>query len=152
LLKRKKWKATKPKNPIGSGILSAAIVKNLDILFQAQENHPRIATTITGLIETQNRRLMAESLVLLECRLPGESLQDPGDQGATSLVDDIWTQLRRRLEEAFKDTENQVRILVAELVDETWAQQRRIHAMKQIIQQHGAEKENGRRQDHSSIA
>jgi hypothetical protein len=54
--------------------------------------------TIIGKIEAQNRKLIAEVLELLDF------------------------QIRRLLEETFKDTENQVCILVADMVDGMWAQ------------------------------
>jgi hypothetical protein len=41
------------------------------------------------------------------------------------------------LEESFKNTEKQVRTLVANLVKEMWAQQRRMIGIKQYIQQYG---------------
>lgn len=48
-------------------------------------------------------------------------------------------QTRRLLEETFKDTENQVRTLVADLVEGMWAQQHRVIGIKQRIQQYGPE-------------
>jgi hypothetical protein len=52
-------------------------------------------------------------------------------------------QTRRLLEESFKDTENQVRTLVADLVEGMWAQQRRVIGIKQRIQQYREGKERG---------
>jgi hypothetical protein len=45
-------------------------------------------------------------------------------------------QARRLLEESFKDTENQVRTLVADLVEDMWAQRRRVIGIKLRIQQY----------------
>ena len=50
-------------------------------------------------------------------------------------------QTRRLLEETFKDTENQVRTLVADLVEGMWAQRRRVIGIKQRIQQYGPKEE-----------
>ena len=45
-------------------------------------------------------------------------------------------QTRRLLEESFKETEKQVRTLVADLVEGMWAQQRRVIGIRQHIQQY----------------
>lgn len=74
-------------------------------------------TTIVGKIEAQNRKLIAELLELLDF------------------------QTRRLLEGTFKDTENQVRTLVVEMVEGMWAQRHRVIEMKQRIQQNRDEKE-----------
>jgi hypothetical protein len=50
-------------------------------------------------------------------------------------------QARRLLEESFKDTENQVRTLVADLVEGIWAQRRRVIGIKLRIQQYGQKEE-----------
>jgi hypothetical protein len=70
--------------------LWVSIGESLDILSLAQENHQHITTTIVGKIEAQNRKLVTESSEFLDF------------------------QTRRLLEENFKDTENQVRTLVAD--------------------------------------
>jgi hypothetical protein len=57
-------------------------------------------------------------------------------------------QTRRLLEESFKDTENQVRTLVADLVEGMWAQRRRVIGIKLRIQQYGQKVE--RVVDHGS--
>jgi hypothetical protein len=97
-----------------------SIGESLDILSRAQENHQRITTTIVGKIEAQNRKLIAESSELLDF------------------------QTRLLLEKSFKDTENQVRTLVADLVEGMWAQQRRVIRIKQRIQQYGPKEERTR--------
>jgi hypothetical protein len=94
-----------------------SIAESLDLLHQAQEIHQRITTSIVGHLETQNRRLITELLGLLDF------------------------ETRRLFEEGFKDTENQVRTLVADLVEGMAAQQRRVIAMKEDIQHCRAEKE-----------
>jgi hypothetical protein len=110
--KRKKRRLIQSKD-LGSESLWVSIGESLDILFQAQENHQRITTTIVGKIEAQNSKLITESLELLDF------------------------QTRRLLGESFEETENQVRTLVAELVDGMWAQQRRVIGIKQRIQRYG---------------
>jgi hypothetical protein len=70
-------------------------------------------TTIVGKIEARNSKIITESLELLDF------------------------QIRRLLEESFKETENQVRILVADLAEGMWAQQRRVIGILQRIQQYG---------------
>jgi hypothetical protein len=85
--------------------------------FPAQENHQWITTTVVGKIEAQNSKLVAELSELLDF------------------------QTRRLLEETFKDTENQVRTLVADLVEGMWAQRRRVIGIKQRIQQYGPKEE-----------
>jgi hypothetical protein len=90
--RRKKRRLTQSKDLSSEG-LWASIGESLDILSQAQENHQCITTTIVGKIEAQNSKLIAESSELLDF------------------------QTRRLLEESCKDTENQVRTLVADLVE-----------------------------------
>jgi hypothetical protein len=80
--------------------------KSLDILSRAQESHQYITTTIIRKIKAQNSKLIAESSELLDF------------------------QTRRLLEESFKNTEKQVRTLVADLVKGMWAQQRRVIRIK----------------------
>jgi hypothetical protein len=50
-------------------------------------------------------------------------------------------QIRRLLEESFKDTENQVRTLVTNLVEGMWAQRCRVIGIKLRIQQYGQKEE-----------
>jgi len=121
--RRKKRRLIQSKD-LGSERLWVSIGESLDILSLAQENHQGITTTIIGKIEAQNRKLIAEVSELLDF------------------------QTRRLLEETFKDTENQVRTLVADMVDGMWAQRRRVIGMKQCIQQYGPEEEGF--VDHSS--
>jgi len=97
--------------------LWVSIGESLDILSRAQENHQCITTTIVGKIEAQNSRLIAESSELLDFKT------------------------RRLLEESFKDMENQVRTLVADLVEGMWTQQRHVIGIKQCIQQYGPKEE-----------
>jgi hypothetical protein len=115
LQKRKKRRVIQSKD-LGSESIWVSIGESLDILSQAQENHQRIMTTIVGKIETQNSKLITELLELLNF------------------------QTRQLLGESFQDTENQVRTLVAELVDGMWAQQRRVIGIKQRIQRYGPKK------------
>jgi hypothetical protein len=121
--RRKKRRLTQSKD-LSSESLWVSIGESLDILSRAQENHQCITTTIVGKMEAQNRKLIAESLELLDF------------------------QTRRLLEETFKDTENQVRTLVADLVEGMWAQQRRVIGIKLRIQQYGQKEE--RVVDHGS--
>jgi hypothetical protein len=48
------------------------------------------------------------------------------------------------LEENFRDAENQVRTLAADLVEGMWAQRRRVIGIKQRIQQYGPKEEKTR--------
>jgi hypothetical protein len=114
--RRKKRRLIQPKD-LGSEGLWVSIGESLDILSRAQENHQCITTTIVGKIDAQNRKLIAEVSELLDF------------------------QTRRLLEETFKDTENQVRTLVADLVEGMWAQQRHVIGIKQCIQQYGPKEE-----------
>jgi hypothetical protein len=86
-----------------------SIGESLDILSLAQENQQGITTTIIGKIEAQNRKLIMELSELLDF------------------------QTRRLLEETLKDTENQVRTLVANIVNGVWAQRCRVIRIKQRI-------------------
>jgi hypothetical protein len=74
-------------------------------------------TTIIGKIAAQNRKLIAELSEFLDF------------------------QTRRLLDGTFKGTENQVRTLVADIVEGMWAQRRRVVEMEQRIQQNRDEKE-----------
>ena len=121
--RRKKRRLIQSKD-LGSERLGVSIGESLDILSRAQENHQGITTTIIGKIEAQNRTLITEVSELLDF------------------------QTRQLLEETFKDTENQVHTLVADLVKGIWAQQRRVIRIKQRIQQYGPEEEGF--VDHSS--
>jgi hypothetical protein len=115
--RRKKRRLIHSKD-LGSESLWVSIGESLDILSLAQESHQGITTTIIGKIEAQNRKLVAKVSELLDF------------------------QTRRLLEETFKDTENQVRTLVADLVEGMWAQQRRVIGIKQRIQQNGPKEED----------
>jgi hypothetical protein len=75
-----------------------------------------------GLIETQHRTLIFESLIKREL----ETLP--------------VAQTRRHFEQGFRDIEKQVRTLVTDLVGDIWAQQRRAIGLKQGIQHYGAVK------------
>jgi hypothetical protein len=114
--RRKKRRLIQPKD-LGSEGLWVSIGESLNILFHAQENHQYITTTIVGKIDAQNRKLITKVSELLDF------------------------QTRRLLKETFKDTENQVRTLVANLVEGIWAQQRHMIGIKQYIQQYGPKKE-----------
>lgn len=117
------------------------------MLYQAQQNHQRITTTIVDKMEIENRRLMSESRELLDsqkCRLL-EGFKDTDNQARTlvaNLVEDLQAQQRRLFEKGFKDTEQLVRTLVADLVDGMWAQQRRVIVVKRSIERYGAGKED----------
>jgi hypothetical protein len=158
LQKRKKRRLIQSKG-LGSESVWVSIRDSLDVLSQAQESHQRIMmldpgspvaaysllsiyahldsqlynevcchnllmTTIVGKIEARNSKIITESLKLLN------------------------SQIRRLLEEGFKETEDQVRILVADLAEGMWAQQRGVIGMQQRIQQYRDEK--GRNVDHGS--
>jgi hypothetical protein len=101
LQKLKRRRATQSKGLVNGESLWMSLVKSLDNLYQAQENHQRITTTIVGQLETRNSRLIAESLEILDF------------ERAYCLTG------------VFKDTESQVGTLVADLVKGMWAQQRR---------------------------
>lgn len=81
-----------------------------------------IIPTIVGKIEARNSKIITDSLELLD------------------------SQIRRLLEESFKEAENQVRILVADLAEGMWAQQRRVIGIQQRIRQYRGEKETRRKQ------
>jgi hypothetical protein len=114
--RRKKRRLIQSKD-LGSERLWVSIGESLDILSLAQENHQGITTTIIGKIEAQNRKLIMELSELLDF------------------------QTRRLLEETLKDTENQVRTLVANIVNGVWAQRCRVIRIKQRIQQNRDKKE-----------
>lgn len=75
-----------------------------------------------GLIETQHRTLIFESLIKREL----ETLP--------------VAQTRRFFEQGFWDIEKQVRTLVTGLVGDMWAQQRRVIGLKQGIEHYRAVK------------
>jgi hypothetical protein len=52
-------------------------------------------------------------------------------------------QTRRLFEERFRDIENQIRTLVADLAEDIWTDGRGVDGMKQFIHQHGAEVAEG---------
>jgi hypothetical protein len=109
------------------------------VLYQAQENHQRIITTIVGKIETQGRKLISVPQELLDSEKyrPLEGLKDTDNRTHALIGDfvkDLQAQQRRLVEESFKGTENQVRTLVADLVEGMWAQQRCVIGLKQGIE------------------
>ena len=142
LPKQKRRRVEPSKGLINIESLWTSVAKNLDILYQDQERHQRITTSITGQIEIQNRTLVSEFRELLDsqkCRLLEECFHDRDNEARTlvgSLVEDLQAQQRRLFEEGFKDTEQLVRTLVADLVEEMSAQQRRVIDMKRFIQQY----------------
>ncbi len=117
------------------------------MLFQAQENHQRITTTIVCTIENGNCGLVAESRKLLKsqmCRLYKGELKgfEVWDNQARTLVgdlaEDLLGQQRCLFENGLKDVEQSARIVVADLGESMWAQQCRVLGMKRYIQLHGA--------------
>jgi hypothetical protein len=77
-------------------------------IYQGLQSSQRTTEAILGLIETQHRTLIFESLIEREL----ETLP--------------VAQTRRLFEQGFRDIEKQVRTLVTDLVGGMWAQQRRV--------------------------
>ena len=101
---------------------TSTIIKNLDMLYQGLQRSQRTSVAILGLIETQHNTLVFESFIKRQLKtLP-------------------VAQTRRLSEEGFRNIENQVRTLVADLEEGIGAEQLRVLGMKQFIQQHGARK------------
>jgi hypothetical protein len=94
LQKRKRRRIIQSKDLVDSESLWKSVVRNLDILYQAQLNHQRTTTTTVGKIEIENRRLIAQS----------REFQD--------------SQMCRQLKEGFKDQGNHARTLVTDLVED----------------------------------
>ncbi|CZR69934.1 uncharacterized protein PAC_19835 [Phialocephala subalpina] len=146
LPKRKRRKVEQSKDLVDTESLRISILKSLNTLSQAQENHQRITTTITEQVETQNRRLLFELRELQESHQNSllEGFKDWDNQERTlfsDLIEDLQAEQRRQLEESFKDTEQLVRTLVVNLVEGMSTQQRGVIGMKRFIQQYGAGKE-----------
>ena len=105
---------------------------NLDILYQAQLSHQCTTTTIVGIIEKENRRVITESLEFQDSemyRLLEESDEDRCNQTRTlvaDMVEDLLAQQRRLFEKGFKYTEQLVRTLVLALDESMEAQQHRV--------------------------
>ena len=98
------------------------MVKSLDMLYQGLQSSQRTIEAILGLIETQHRTLVFESLIKRQLKtLP-------------------VAQTRRLFEQGFRDIEKQVRTLVIGLVADMWAQQCRVIGLKQGIEHYGAVK------------
>jgi len=117
------------------------------VLYQAQENHQRITTTIIDKIETQNRKLISALRELLDsqkCRVL-EGFKDMDNRTHAlvgDLVEDLQAQQCRLVEEGLKGTEQRIRTLVVDLVKGTLAQQCRVIVMKRSIEQYGAGNED----------
>jgi hypothetical protein len=144
--KYKRCRLTRPKDLVDSESLLKRVAKNLDALYQDQEHHRRIITTIVGKIETENRKLISKSRKLLDSQIYRpckEQLEGfGGSQGRTlDLAENLLGQQRCLFENGFKCTEQLARTVVAHLDEGMWAQQCRVLGMKQFIQQHGQRKE-----------
>ena len=82
------------------------------MLYQGLQRSQRTSVATLELIETQHRTLVFESFITREL----ETLP--------------VAQTRRLFEEGFRDLENQVRTLVADLEENMWVQQRRVLGIK----------------------
>jgi hypothetical protein len=80
---------------------TSIIIKNLDMLHEGLERSQRISVAILGLMETEHKTLVFESFI--------------GRQRKILLV----AQTRRLFEQRFRDIQNQVRTLVADLAEDT---------------------------------
>jgi hypothetical protein len=117
------------------------------VLYQVQDKHQRITTTIVNKIETQNDKLISALWELLDSQKSRllEGFKDTDNRTHTlvgDLVEDLQAQHRYLFEKGIKDTEQLIRTLVADLVDGMGAQQRRVIVMKRSIEGYGAEKED----------
>lgn len=92
------------------------------MLYQGLQSSQRTTEAMLGLIETQHRTLIFESLIKRQL----ETLP--------------VAQTRRIFEQGFRDIESQVRTLVAESAEGIWAQQCRVIGLKQGIEHYGAVK------------
>ena len=99
--------------------LRTSMVKSLDMLYQGLQASQRTIEAMLGLIETQYRTLIFESLIKREL----ETLP--------------VAQTRKLFEQGFRGIEKQVRTLVTDLVGDMWTQQRRVIGLKQGIQHYG---------------
>ena len=146
LLQRKRRRGIQVEDLVSES-LCTSVIKNLDILYQAQENQQRKTTTIVGKIEIESLRLIADSRELQDSqifRLLKEGSEHTGNQARTvvaDLVEELLAQQRRLFERGFKDIEQLARTLVADLVEGMSVQQRCVISMKRFIQQHRAGKE-----------
>jgi hypothetical protein len=110
LPKRKRRRVIQSKDLVSQSLWTS-VIKNLDILYQAQENYQRKTTTIVGKIEIKSLRLIADSRELQGsqiCRLLKEGCEHTRDQARTfvaDLVEDLLAQQRRLFERGFKDIE-----------------------------------------------
>jgi hypothetical protein len=132
LQKRKKPRRTLSRDLINDEALRTSMVKNLDILYHGLQSVQRTTKAILGLIYTQYRTLIFESLIerILET-LP-------------------VTQTRSLFEQGVRDIEEPVRTLVADLVEDMWAQQRCVISLKQGTHYYGAVKERDVNHDSST--
>lgn len=97
LPKQKRRRIEQSQDLVDTGSLWVSVVESLDVLYQAQENHQRIITTIVDKIETQDRKLISALRELLHFQ-------------------------KCRVRKGFKDTDNRTHALVIDLVKDLQAQ------------------------------
>jgi hypothetical protein len=104
---------------------TSIIIKSLDMLYQGLQRSQRTSVAILRLIEAQLDTLVFESFIKRQLKtLP-------------------VAQTRRLFDDGFRNIENQVRTLVADLAEDIWTEQRRVDGMKRFVQQHRAEGAEG---------
>ncbi|CZR64874.1 uncharacterized protein PAC_14774 [Phialocephala subalpina] len=123
LPKRKRRRVEQSKDLVDNKSLWISVLECLNMLYQAQDKHQRITTTIIDKIGTQNDKLISALRELLDsqkCRL-FEGFKDTDNRTHTlvgDLVEDLQAQQRYLFEKGIKDTEQLIRTLVADLVDD----------------------------------
>lgn len=120
---------------------------SLDVLYQAQENHQRITTTIVNEIEIQDRKLIFALRELLDTQKfrVRQGFKDTENRThglVVGLVENLQGQQRHLIEEGVKDTEQRIRLLVKDLVEGMLAQQCHVIAVKRSIQKYRAGKDD----------
>jgi hypothetical protein len=97
-------------------MLRLPIIKtNLDLIYESLLSCQRIPVAILGLIKTEHDKLVFESFVKSQ---------------PTTLA---FAQMRTHYERKYQDIESQVRVLVADIEENIWTQQRRVDGIKQFI-------------------
>ena len=80
---------------------TSIIIKNLDMLHEGLEKSQRISVAILGLIETKHKTLVFESFIEIQRKIL------------------LVARTHRLFEKRFRDIQNQVRTLVADLAEDT---------------------------------